>query len=62
MPNTYSVRRKYVPFDWVAKSLGERAARRRAVELCKEEPNTTVELVDDRDGRVFVTYLNGREV
>lgn len=61
MPNTYSVRRKYVPFDWVAQGLGERDARSRAVKLCKDEPNTTVELVDVK-GRVFATYLNGREV
>ena len=61
MPNAYSIRRKYVPYDWVAQNLGEPDARRRAVQLCKAEPNTTVELVDHK-GTVHATYLNGREI
>lgn len=56
----YHVRRKLIPFDWIAQGVSQGAARKAASKLSQDEPGTQVEVLDDH--RRIALYENGREV
>jgi hypothetical protein len=60
MPETYRVRPKVMPFNWLTAELSEKEARRFAKEESVHWASLVV--VAFRTGRVIATYRNRKDV